>query len=112
MDSKRLNKISRLVQKELSDIFQKNAQNMLLGTMVSVTVVRFSPDLSYAKAYLSIFPPEKRDECFSIIKENTKQIRYKLGNRVRHQLRKIPELEFFIDDSLDYANRIEELLKE
>jgi ribosome-binding factor A len=110
MESTRLSKIGRLIQKELGDIFQKQTQGMP-GTLISVSVVRVSPDLSIAKAYLSIFPSEKAPELLEAIKANTKAIRYDLGQRVRLQLRKIPELAFYIDDSLDYIEKIDHLLK-
>ena len=111
MENTRLNKIDRLLQKELGDIFQKQTQAMH-GVMVSVTAVRVSPDLSVAKAYLSIFPSDKADELIKAIRANTKSIRYDLGQRVRLQLRKIPDLTFFIDDSLDYIENIDKLLKQ
>ena len=82
------------------------------GTLVSVSTVRISPDMSVARAYLSVFPSEKADEIVKNINANMKSIRYELGTRVRHQLRIIPELKFFIDDSLDYLERIDELLKQ
>ncbi len=81
------------------------------GVMVSVTRVRVSPDLSICTAYISIFPSEKSEELLQNIQRNTSQIRYELGTRVRNQLRIIPELRFFIDDSLDYIERIDELLQ-
>ena len=109
MEGTRLQKIERLLQKELSDIFQKQTQAMH-GVLVSVSVVRVSPDLSVAKAYLSIFPSAKGEELLKTIRANTKAIRYDLGQRVRLQLRKIPELSFFIDDSLDYIENIDNLL--
>lgn len=111
MESTRLNKIGRLIQKELSDIFQKQTKAMP-GVLISVTAVRVSSDLSVAKAYLSIFPSDKANTLLDAIRANTKTIRYDLGQRVRLQLRKIPELSFFIDDSLDYIEHIDELLKQ
>lgn len=84
---------------------------MMRGVMVSVTRVRVSPDLSICTAYLSIFPSEKGEVIINNITANEKAIRYELGTKVRHQLRIIPELRFFIDDSLDYIERIDELLK-
>jgi len=78
---------------------------------VSVTRVKISPDLSVCTAYLSIFPSERSDELISNISKNEKQIRYELGTRIRHQMRIVPELRFFVDDSLDYIDRIDELLK-
>lgn len=110
METTRQNKISRLIQKELSEIFllQTKAMN---GILVSVSAVRISPDMSIARVYLSVFPSEKSREIVKNINDNMKSIRYELGTRVRHQLRIIPELKFFVDDSLDYAERIDELLK-
>ena len=81
------------------------------GVMVSVTRTKISPDLSICTAYLSIFPSERANELIQNIEQNQKSIRYALGQRVRNQLRIIPELRFFIDDSLDYIDRIDELLK-
>ena len=80
--------------------------------MVSVSIVRVSPDLGVAKAYLSVFPSEKGNEVVNHLNENIKAIRFDLGNRVRHQLRVIPELRFYIDDSLDYIDNIDKLLKD
>ena len=110
MQETRQNKIARLLQKELSLIFQSQTRAMR-GVMVSVTRVRVSPDLSICTAYLSIFPSEKSEELLQNIQRNTSQVRYELGTRVRNQLRIIPELRFFIDDSLDYIERIDELLQ-
>ena len=110
MQETRQNKIARLLQKELSMIFQQQTRDMH-GVMVSVTRTKISPDLSICTAYLSVFPSEKGEEILTNINANTKSIRYELGTRVRNQLRIIPELRFFIDDSLDYIERIDELLK-
>ena len=110
MENTRLLKIGRLLQKELGDIFLQEAKAMP-GILVSVSAVRVSADLSVAKAYLSIFPSEKADEILKAIRSNVKGIRYDLGQRVRLQLRKIPELAFFRDDSLDYIENIDNLLK-
>ncbi len=110
METTRQNKISRLLQKELSDIFLLQTKAMP-GILISVSAVRISPDLSVARAYLSIFPSEKAEEMIKTINGNMKSIRYELGTRVRHQLRIIPELKFFVDDSLDYLEKIDELLK-
>lgn len=110
METTRQNKIARLIQKELSEMFLAQTKSMP-GVLVSVSVVRISPDMSYARAYLSVFPSEKADEIVKNINDNVKAIRFELGGRVRHQLRIIPELKFFIDDSLDYAEKIDQLLK-
>ena len=110
MQETRQNRIARLLQKELSLIFQSQTR-MMHGVMVSVTRTRVSPDLSICTAYLSVFPSEKGEELLKNIESNIKTIRYELGTRVHNQLRIIPELCFFIDDSLDYIERIDELLK-
>jgi ribosome-binding factor A len=110
METKRLSRIERLLQKELSDIFQRQTQAKP-GTLISVSTVRVSADLSVAKAYLSIFPSDKGAELLEAIRANTRSIRYDLGQRIRLQLRKVPDLSFFIDDSLDYLDNINELLK-
>lgn len=111
MQETRQNKIARLLQKELSVIFQQQTR-MTHGVMVSVTRTKVSPDLSICTAYLSIFPSEKGEEILKNIKANEKTLRYELGTRVRYQLRIIPELRFFIDDSLDYIDHIDQLLKQ
>lgn len=110
MESTRQNKIARLIQKELSEIFLLQTRQMR-GVMVSVSTCRISPDMSICRVYLSVFPSEKAEEIVQNINENQKQVRFELGNRVRHQLRIIPELKFFVDDSLDYVEHIDELLK-
>ncbi len=110
MQETRQNRIARLLQKELAEIFQTQTRQTH-GILVSVTRVRISPDLSICTAYLSIFPSEKGEELLENIRKNEKTIRYELGRRVRNQLRIIPELRFFIDDSLDYIEHIDELLK-
>ncbi|MBO5603720.1 MAG: 30S ribosome-binding factor RbfA [Prevotella sp.] len=110
MQETRQNKISRLLQKELSLIFQSQTR-MTHGMLVSVTRVKISPDLSICTAYLSVFPSEKAEETVKNVNANMKTIRYELGTRIRNQVRIIPELRFFLDDSLDYIEHIDELLK-
>lgn len=110
MQETRQNRIARLLQKELSLIFQMQTKQMH-GVLISVTNVKVSPDLSICTAHLSIFPSERGEEILENINRTTTQIRYELGTRVRNQLRIIPELRFHIDDSLDYIERIDELLK-
>lgn len=111
MQETRQNRIARLLQKELSLIFQSQTRAMR-GVMISVTRCKVSPDLSICTAYLSIFPSSKSEEIIANIKANEKTIRYELGTRVRNQLRIIPELRFFVDDSLDYIEHIDELLRQ
>lgn len=110
MQGERLNKVARLIQKELSSIFQEQTRTMH-GMMISVTAVRVSPDLSISKAYLSIFPSEKGEDIINNINNNQKSIRFELGKRIHNQVRIIPELKFFIDDSLDYIENIDNLLR-
>ena len=109
METTRQNKISRLLQKELSEIFLLQTKAMP-GVLVSVSAVRISPDMSIARVYLSIFPPDKSEEMVKNINNNMKSIRFELGTRVRPQLRIIPELKSFVDDSLDYIEKIDALL--
>ncbi len=109
MESTRQAKIARLLQKELSEIFRLQTAKTH-GVLVSVSTVRVSPDLSIARAYLSVFPSGKADEIIESVNANTRSIRYELAQRVRHQLRKTPELYFHIDDSLDYVDNIDRLL--
>lgn len=111
METTRQNKISRLIQKELSEMFMLQTKAMK-GVLISVSACRISPDLSVCRVYLSIFPSERSAEILKNINDNMKSIRYELGTRVRFQLRIIPELRFFIDDSLDYIEHIDQLLKE
>lgn len=110
MDSNRQQKINRLIQKELGELFLLETKKMP-GTLISVTNVRVSPDLSIAHAYLSVFPSEKGAELVKNINENVKSVRFNLGKRLKNQLRVIPELTFHIDDSLDYVENIDRLLK-
>lgn len=109
MENKRQSKISRLLQKELSEIFRRQTA-ALGGVLVTVSAVRISPDLSIAKAYLSIFPSERAGEIIENIKAQAKTVRYELAQNVKAVLRKCPELQFYLDDSLDYIENIDRLL--
>ena len=109
MEGKRQAKISRLVQRELSEIFRRQTAKSG-GALVSVSAVRVSPDLSIAKVYLSIFPSEKSKEILENIKSQTKTVRYELAQAVKQVLRKCPDLQFYLDDSLDYVENIDRLL--
>ena len=111
MESTRQKKVSRLVQKELSLIFQQYPQEILGNIMVSVTIVRISPDLAEANIFLSIFPVDDPSQALKIVKNNTTMIRKKLGESVRNQLRIVPALQFHLDDSAAYAEEIDRLLK-
>lgn len=112
MATTRQEKVARQIQKDLGEIFQQKSRSHFENKMITVTVVRMSPDLLIAKAYLSIYPSKNSEKILELIREHANEIRYDLGNRIRHQVRKIPELKFFIDDSLDYIDRIDELLKD
>jgi ribosome-binding factor A len=109
MENVRLSKIERLIQKELSEIFRRQTQ-ITKGILVTVTTVRVSADLGVARVYLSIFPSEQGKAMLESIRQSARTIRYELAQQVRLQLRKIPELSFFIDDSLDYLDNIDKLL--
>lgn len=111
MESVRQQKISRLIQKELSEIFRANAKSVFESKFITVTIVRISPDLGSARIYLSIMDPGNKEAILSNVKDQTSLIRKLLGNNIKKQVRIIPELTFFIDDSLDYAEKIEQLLK-
>lgn len=111
MSSTRQNKVARLLQKELAEIFQREARGMFGGAFITVTGVKVSPDLGVAKVYLSFMAVKDKEALLAKIREQGKEIRKHLGLRIKHQLRIVPELIFYIDDSLDYAERIDELLK-
>jgi ribosome-binding factor A len=110
-ESTRQHKVSRLIQKELGTYLQRERLAVCNGRMVTVTNVRVSPDLGVAKVYISIFPSQDVNDVLKFIKTQTKTIRHYLGTQVKSQLRVVPELDFFIDDSLDYFQKIEGLLK-
>ncbi len=109
MDNTRQNKVSRLLLKEAANYFLHNAGEYP-GAMISVSEVRITLDLSEARVFVSIFPQTKRQEVFNLIDVKTKDIRFAIGKEVRHQLRIVPNLIFMMDNSLDYAERINELL--
>ena len=112
MTSARQQKVSRLLHKELGEYLQRSGPDITGGKMITVTVVRISPDLGIAKVYLSVFPGEGAEETVKAISEKAGLVRSILGNRLRNQLRHIPQFSFFLDDSLDYIDRIEDLLKD
>lgn len=111
MSSIRQSRIESVIQEELSTYFQRNAREICLGAMVSVTVVRVTSDLSLARIYLSVFAGPDKKEVLRNINEHKSKIRGEVGNRLKN-MHKIPELNFFIDDSLDYAEQIDKLLKD
>jgi len=111
MESTRQKKVAKLIQKEMADIFLRKSNEIAHGKLISITMVRISPDLSFAKIFLSIFPPSDQDEIMKSIEEHTARLRFDLGHKIRTQLRIVPDIAFFIDDSLDYIDNIEKLLK-
>jgi ribosome-binding factor A len=110
METKRQNKISKLLQKDIGDIFQKEVRSLFGNTMISVTKVYVTSDLSIAKVYVSLFATEDKEELLKNIIRHTRDIRHALGRRIKNQLRQVPELQFYLDDSLDYIENIENLL--
>ncbi len=110
MASIRQEKVAGVIQRELSQIFRSEARTLCLGSMVSVTIVRVAPDMGSARVYLSIFGVEDKQAVFRNIQKNAKHIRHNLSMATRKQLRRTPELSFYLDDSLDYAEQIDELL--
>jgi ribosome-binding factor A len=111
METTRQNKISRLIQKDLGTIFQQESRNLFHGAMITVTKVNVAKDLGVARIYLSLFATKDKDALLDKIRKETKEIRHLLGTRVHNQLRIVPELQFFIDDSLDYIENIENPLQ-
>ena len=112
MESTRQKKVARLVQKELAEIIMHHGNELAPGKMISVTTVRIRPDLSLAKPWVSIFPSEGSAATLSLLRSSVPRLRYELGQKVRNQLRIVPEIAFFIDDSNDYIDNITNLLKE
>ena len=111
MESNRQKKISKILQQDLADILQGAARKGLKGIIISVSKVSVTTDLSIAKVYLSVFPSDKTDEILAGIKANTVLIRHEVSQRTKHQLRRTPNFKFFIDDSLDYIEKIDQSLK-
>ncbi len=110
MESQRQKRINKLLQKDLGEILQRESPNKFLRAMITVTQVKVTSDLSIARVYLSIFGADTQ-KVMEQIKLHTSEIRKQLGLRVKNQLRHVPELQFFVDDSLDYIENIEKLLK-
>jgi len=110
-ESTRQQKVGKQLQKDLAEIIRQQGMAMYGGAMITVTTVRMSPDLALARVHLSIFPSSKAAEVMSTIEHHARTIRGELGKRIGKQLRIVPELTFFVDDSLDYVAHIDELLK-
>ncbi len=112
METQRQKKIGGIIQNDLVDILQRAATDGgLMGTLISVTKVSITTDLSIAKVYISVFPQKQADELMKGINSNSNLIKHELAQRTRNQLRRVPELHFFLDDSLDYIEKIEDSLK-
>ena len=110
-ESTRQQRVGKLIQRDLAEIIRSKGMAAYDGAMVTVSGVKVTPDLSFAKVYVSIFPSEKSPKVISLLGDSTKQIRGALGRLVSKQLRVVPELTFLLDDSLDYIEKIDELLK-
>lgn len=100
-----------MIQKELADIFLKRGSELSHGNLVSITKVRISPDLSFAKVYISVFPAKNQEDILKVVQEHNSKIRHDLGQKIRSQLRIVPDMAWMIDDSLDYIDNIDRLLK-
>lgn len=111
IQSTRQQKIARLIQRDVAEILQKECRGLGAGAMITVTTVRVSPDFAYAKIYFSIFPSSRSAEVLEELEKNNWLIRRELGKRIRNQLKIVPELQFFVDDSLEYIENINSLLK-
>lgn len=111
MNNSRQEKVARQIQKDLGEMFLRDFSAMLRGAMTTVTAVRLSPDMGYAKIWLSVFPFDRAAETMSAVEANNWQIRKTLSARLRNQLRIVPELSFFLDDSFEYVDKIDNLLK-
>ena len=110
-ETKRQKQVGKLIQQEMSDIFQRDGMNIVGGGMVSIARVAVTPDLMEARIYLSFFQIKDDTTVFKGIQSRTAEWRNLLGQRVRNQLRRVPELQFFVDDSLDYVFKMEQLFK-
>ncbi len=111
METNRQKKIAGVLQKDLADVLQNAARDGMKGVIISVTKVQVTSDLGQAKVFISVFPQTKRDIILKGVQENTATIRYEMAKRTRNQLRRMPELLFYIDDTLDYIEDIDNALK-
>ncbi|CAN5748212.1 30S ribosome-binding factor RbfA [soil metagenome] len=112
MESKRQQKFAKLIQKELAEIFQREVSHLFNGAYVSVGTVRVSPDLGVARVYLSLLLAHNGKEQIEEIRSNTKTIRHHLAQRIKNQVRSIPELVFYLDDSAEYAARMDKIISD
>ena len=109
MESKRQQKFAGVIQKDLAEIFQREGMHFLPNIMVTITKVRVTPDLAIARVFLSFFNSANNTLALNTIKAHSNEIRYKLGNRIKDQVRMVPHLEFFIDDTSEYVERMDKL---
>lgn len=111
MENNRQQKIAKQIQRDMAEIFQKEGASIVRGAMVTVTEARMSPDLGYAKIYLSVFPYERSAAIMESVEAQSRFLRGELGRRIRNQLKNVPELQFFLDDTLEYIDHIDRTLK-
>lgn len=111
MENTRQQKVAKQIQKDVAEIFAKEGASIVRGMLVTVTAVRVSPDFGYAKIYVSVFPFERSQELMKELERNNWFIRRALGQRIRNQLKNVPEIQFFLDDSLEYIEQIDQALK-
>lgn len=109
MESKRQQKFAGVIQEDLAAIFQREGMSYLPNTMVTITKVRVTPDLAIARVFLSFFNTANNAQALQTIKLHASEIRYKLGSRIKDQVRVIPQLEFFIDDTSEYVDRMDKI---
>ncbi len=109
MESKRQQKFARVIQKELGEFFQREGNHYLPGVMITITQIRVTSDLSIARVYLSFFKVNSSQQALSVIQSQTKEIRYKLGEKIRDQVRAVPQLSFFLDDTQEYSERMDQI---
>lgn len=111
MFSKRQNQVAGMVQKELAGLFIHKSNEWVQGKMLTVSLVRITKDLGIANVFISVFPSDDAQSSIDLLNEKVSKIRYELGNRLRHNIKRIPELRFHLDDSLDHIDRIDNALK-
>jgi ribosome-binding factor A len=112
VESKRQQRFGGVIQQDLAEIFLREGNAWFPGTMITVTRVRMTPDLGIERIYLSFFNSQDSDEFINKIRSRTKEIRYKLGKKIKDQAKNVPELEFFADDSLQYTEKMDKLFDE
>jgi len=112
MESKRQQKFARVIQKELGEVFQREGNHYLPGAMITITQIRVTSDLSIAKVYLSFYKVISQSQALTTIQSQAREIRYKLGEKIRDQVRAVPQLNFFLDDTQEYSERMERIFSQ